>query len=104
MLLLLCNIYPACKQKKNVKRTVRLLVILSARENLLEAYIATHIANILFCKMTTLEAIKYRNKQLEILDQLLLPESCTYIQICNVEDAWSAIRLMKVLHFKKWSI
>lgn len=49
--------------------------------------------------MATLEAIKYRDHQLEILDQLLLPGLCTYIQISNVEDAWSAIRLMKVLTY-----
>lgn len=47
--------------------------------------------------MATLEAIKYCDQQLEILDQLLLPESSTYIKISNTQDAWSAIRLMKVM-------
>ena len=49
--------------------------------------------------MATLQAIKYDsvNGHLEILDQLLLPESCTYIAIENVEDAWQAIRQMKVI-------
>nr|CAG4648014.1 EOG090X08IP [Moina brachiata]SVE93087.1 EOG090X08IP [Moina brachiata] len=46
--------------------------------------------------MATLQAIKYNAGELEILDQLLLPESCTYIAISNVQDAWSAIREMKV--------
>nr|SVE83733.1 EOG090X08IP [Daphnia pulex] len=46
--------------------------------------------------MATLQAIKYNDGSLEILDQLLLPESCTYISINNVQDAWSAIREMKV--------
>lgn len=46
--------------------------------------------------MATLQAIKYNDGQLEILDQLLLPESCIFIPICNVEDAWAAIREMKV--------
>nr|CAG4646364.1 EOG090X08IP [Macrothrix elegans] len=46
--------------------------------------------------MATLLAIKYNAGELEILDQLLLPESCTYIPIKNAQDAWSAIREMKV--------
>nr|CAG4649448.1 EOG090X08IP [Scapholeberis mucronata]SVE93698.1 EOG090X08IP [Scapholeberis mucronata] len=47
--------------------------------------------------MATLQAIKYDDTgKLEILDQLQLPESCTYISIENVEDAWQAIRQMKV--------
>lgn len=46
----------------------------------------------------TLEAIKFDRelKKLEILDQLLLPYSTTYIQIKSVEDAFSAIKLMQV--------
>ena len=47
-------------------------------------------------KMETLQAIKYDCGQLEILDQLLLPQSCTYLAICSVQDAWKAIREMKV--------
>nr|CAG4640975.1 EOG090X08IP [Eulimnadia texana] len=46
--------------------------------------------------MATLQAICYENGVLRILDQLLLPESCTYIPIENVEDSWAAIREMKV--------
>jgi hypothetical protein len=41
--------------------------------------------------MATLQAIKYNDGNLEILDQLLLPESCTYISINNVQDALRAI-------------
>jgi len=50
--------------------------------------------------MTALQAIKYNDGSLEILDQLLLPESCTYISINNVQDAWSAICEMKVIIFQ----
>lgn len=45
----------------------------------------------------TLLAIKYETGKLEILDQLLLPESCKYIPINNVQDAWHAIHEMKVV-------
>lgn len=45
----------------------------------------------------TLEAIKYtRPGKLRILDQLLLPGQCVYIDINNVQDAWHAIKDMKV--------
>jgi methylthioribose-1-phosphate isomerase len=45
----------------------------------------------------TLEAIKYtRPGQLKILNQLLLPEKCVYIDILNTTDAWNAIKEMKV--------
>lgn len=47
--------------------------------------------------MVTLQAIKYEAGKLDILDQLQLPESCTYISIENVQDAWLAIREMKVV-------
>lgn len=52
--------------------------------------------------MATLQAIKYKDGQLEILDQLLLPESCTFIPVCNVQDAWAAIREMKVNFSTSW--
>lgn len=44
----------------------------------------------------TLEAIKYSNGKLEILDQLLLPEESKYVKVVNVEDGWQAIRKMQV--------
>lgn len=44
----------------------------------------------------TLEAIKYENDTLEILDQLLLPGEHKYIPILSVEDGWKAIKLMQV--------
>lgn len=46
----------------------------------------------------TLEAIKFNKDEikLQILDQLLLPYKTEYIQITNIEDAYSAIKLMKV--------
>jgi len=46
--------------------------------------------------MATLEAIRYRAGQLEVLDQLVLPETCNYIAILNTQDAWKVIREMKV--------
>ena len=46
--------------------------------------------------MATLEAIRYHAGQLEVLDQLLLPERCEYVSILNAEDAWKTIREMKV--------
>ncbi|KAL1573160.1 methylthioribose-1-phosphate isomerase [Candida albicans P57072] len=46
----------------------------------------------------TLQAIKFDrdNIKLEILDQLLLPYSTSYIPINNIEDAFKAIKLMQV--------
>lgn len=44
----------------------------------------------------TLEAIKYDGKRLSILNQLLLPSISEYEAIETVEDAWEAIRNMKV--------
>lgn len=43
-----------------------------------------------------LQAIKYKNGQLEILDQLQLPFLETYIPIRSAEDGWHAIKEMKV--------
>lgn len=47
---------------------------------------------------TTLEAIRFdkENVTLDILDQLLLPYSTTYIHIKSIEDAFQAIKLMQV--------
>jgi len=44
----------------------------------------------------TLQAIKYSNGCLEILDQLLLPHESTYISVRGVEDGWKAINKMQV--------
>ncbi|XP_061168142.1 methylthioribose-1-phosphate isomerase-like [Saccostrea echinata] len=44
----------------------------------------------------TLEAIKYNNGKLQILDQLLLPNETKYIDISSVDDGWKAIKLMQV--------
>ena len=43
-----------------------------------------------------LEAIKYTRGKLEILDQLRLPHREVYVEITTVEEAWHAIRDMKV--------
>ena len=37
----------------------------------------------------TLEAIKYKNGNLEILDQLLLPFETKFIDIKNTGDGWN---------------
>uniref|UniRef100_A0A182QR25 Methylthioribose-1-phosphate isomerase n=1 Tax=Anopheles farauti TaxID=69004 RepID=A0A182QR25_9DIPT len=44
----------------------------------------------------TLEAIKYKVGQLQILDQLLLPAESKYIPIASVKDGWDAIYKMQV--------
>jgi methylthioribose-1-phosphate isomerase len=43
-----------------------------------------------------LEAIKYNEGRLEILNQLLLPAQSVYEHITSVEEGWEAIRSMKV--------
>lgn len=44
----------------------------------------------------TLQAIKYENGTLEVLDQLLLPKESKYIPILGVEDGWKVINKMQV--------
>ncbi|KAF7657059.1 hypothetical protein LDENG_00032400 [Lucifuga dentata] len=44
----------------------------------------------------TLEAIRYRAGSLEILNQLLLPHQTAYDEIRSVQDAYEAIKSMKV--------
>uniref|UniRef100_A0A182VZ96 Methylthioribose-1-phosphate isomerase n=1 Tax=Anopheles minimus TaxID=112268 RepID=A0A182VZ96_9DIPT len=44
----------------------------------------------------TLEAIKYKAGQLQILDQLLLPGESKYISIAGVKEGWNAIHKMQV--------
>lgn len=43
-----------------------------------------------------MEAIRYRDGVLEILNQLALPSSTEYELVDSVEDAWKVIRSMKV--------
>lgn len=43
-----------------------------------------------------LEAIRYKNHKLEILNQLLLPDSFIYEDCSSVEQGWHAIQQMKV--------
>lgn len=43
-----------------------------------------------------LEAIKYNEGRLEVLNQLLLPSQSVYEHITSVQEAWEAIRSMKV--------
>lgn len=51
-----------------------------------------------FSFQNMLQAIKFNseNGTLEVLDQLLLPHTMTYVKIATVEDAWNAIAKMKV--------
>lgn len=44
----------------------------------------------------SLEAIIFKNGQLELLDQLKLPFTTSYINIETIQDGWSAIHEMKV--------
>ncbi|XP_074116056.1 methylthioribose-1-phosphate isomerase isoform X1 [Cotesia typhae] len=43
-----------------------------------------------------LEAIKYNNEKLEVLDQTLLPVITRYINVQGVEDGWKVINKMQV--------
>ena len=53
-------------------------------------------------KGMALEAIRYDGSGLTILNQLLLPTESIYEELKTVEDAWSAIRSMKVGAGGKW--
>lgn len=44
----------------------------------------------------TLQAIKYERGRLQILDQLLLPDTSKYLDVKNCEDGWQAIKKMQV--------
>jgi len=44
----------------------------------------------------TLQAIKYHRGQLQILDQLLLPDATHYIDIPDTDQGWKAIKQMQV--------
>lgn len=45
----------------------------------------------------TLKSIKYKDGDLEILDQLLLPAKSEYKKIIDVEEGWEAIHNMHVI-------
>lgn len=49
----------------------------------------------------TLQAIKWENGKLEILDQILLPAISRYIPVRGVEDGWKVINKMQVCFPKK---
>ncbi|KZC09440.1 PREDICTED: methylthioribose-1-phosphate isomerase [Dufourea novaeangliae] len=44
----------------------------------------------------TLQAIKWENSKLEILDQILLPAITRYVPVKGVEDGWKVINKMQV--------
>lgn len=46
--------------------------------------------------MATLEAIKYKDGKLFILNQLLLPQESVFEEVKSVEEGWTAIKEMKV--------
>ena len=56
----------------------------------------SHVAGSEHNVTMTLEAIKYNEGRLEILNQLLLPAQSVYEHITSVDEAWEAIRSMKV--------
>jgi methylthioribose-1-phosphate isomerase len=43
-----------------------------------------------------LESIRFKERRLEILDQLKLPSEIVYVPIVSVKDGWQAIYEMKV--------
>ena len=55
-----------------------------------------HMADQRRLRDMSLEAIKYNEGRLEILNQLLLPAQSVYEHVTSVEQAWEAIRKMKV--------
>lgn len=44
----------------------------------------------------TLQAIRWQDHKLQILDQLKLPKETEYIDVKNVEDGWQVINKMQV--------
>lgn len=44
----------------------------------------------------TLQAIKWDNGKLEVLDQILLPAISRYVVVNGVEDGWKVINKMQV--------
>ena len=46
--------------------------------------------------MSAVEAIKYKNRKLSLLDQVLLPQQVVYVDINSVQDGYDAIKTMKV--------
>lgn len=46
----------------------------------------------------TLQAIKYENYTLHILNQLDLPKESKYIKVNGVEDGWKVINKMQVTY------
>ena len=46
--------------------------------------------------MNNMEAIKYKNGKLAIINQILLPFRTEFLEIKGSQDAWNAIKLMQV--------
>lgn len=46
--------------------------------------------------MSAVEAIRYKNRKLSLLDQVLLPQQVVYVDINSVQDGYDAIKTMKV--------
>lgn len=46
----------------------------------------------------SLQSIKYKDGNLEILDQLLLPVQSKYLSVKGVEDGWKVINKMQVIN------
>ncbi|XP_066590430.1 methylthioribose-1-phosphate isomerase [Prorops nasuta] len=54
------------------------------------------MANILPFNEVTLQAIKWENGKLQVLDQILLPAITKYVNVNGVEDGWKVINKMQV--------
>lgn len=46
--------------------------------------------------MSAVEAIKYKDRKLSLLDQVLLPQQVVYVDINTVQEGHDAIKTMKV--------
>lgn len=71
----------------------------TSRVSNLHVYYPASVTGLVFriwrIKMT-LQAIKWENGKLEILDQILLPAISRYIPVKGVEDGWKVINNMQV--------
>lgn len=52
----------------------------------------------------SLESIRYKRGNLEILDQLLLPLQTRYVKVQGVEDGWKVINKMQVSYFVSFQL
>ena len=58
--------------------------------------VPVNVASTCLTPNMTLEAIRYKDGKLEILDQLLLPHETKFIPVKNTQDGWTVIKTMQV--------